>query len=94
MLESDAESVSQREVTSKPSMNSKMKMVEGTASTEGGEGDSRFMNQVVPRLHGNGGFHVGNLPLSAIGEPGLFSGQMISPTHPPEHVQYMHQVSM
>ena len=93
MLENEADSAnSQQELPPKPPGR---KMSDNTSSGDGGEGDSRFVGPGVPRLPhpGNGTFPVGNLPLSAVGEAGVFGGQMISPTHPPEHVQYMqHQV--
>lgn len=62
---------------------------------EGNEGDSGFMGHVISRLPGSGHFPIGSLPISAIGEPALFGGQMISPTHPRGAVQYLqHQVRL
>ena len=82
MLENEADSAnSQQELPPKPPGR---KMSDNTSSGDGGEGDSRFVGPGVPRLPhpGNGTFPVGNLPLSAVGEAGVFGGQMISPTHP------------
>lgn len=73
-------------------MNSKMKVMSySEAATPGdvNDGDSGFMDQFLPRVPGSGTFPIGNLPLSGIGDHALFSGQMISPTHPQGHIQYM-----
>ena len=90
LLDTDAESTPQREISSKLGMSSKMMLASShSESAADGEGDSGFMGHTLSRLPGNGTFPVGNLPLSTVGEPAMFSGQMISPTHPQGPVQYM-----
>ena len=59
-----------------------------TSSAE--EPTSGYVGHVVQRLPGSAPFHVGNMPLSNVGDPAMYSGQMISPTHPQGPLQYMH----
>lgn len=89
--EVDADPTTQRELSSKSLMNSKMKLASYSepGAGDGSENDSGFIGQVVQRLPGSGSFPVGNLPMPAVGEHALFGGQMISPTHPQGPVQYM-----
>ncbi len=73
-------------MTTQRDIKPRMRLVsyDSTPSGDGNENDSGFMNPVMSRVPGNGPF-----PVSSIGEPSLYGGQMISPTHPPGPVQYM-----
>lgn len=95
--ENEAEINHQRDMASKLNVNSKMKLVSYSEAGDGSEGDSSgFVGQVMPRMppgNMNGSYPVGSISLSGIGDPALFGGQMISPTHPQGPVQYMqHQM--
>lgn len=89
-MENDLELNAKREAAP----NKFVKLQIGSESSPAGDGveepSSGFVGPVVPRLPGS--FSVGNMPLS--NDPAMFSGQLISPTHPQGPLQYMqHQVS-
>jgi ribosomal protein S27E len=71
----------------------KMRPETSTPGDQGEEQPSGFVGHIMPRLPGGASFPVGNVPMSNIGDPAVFGGQMISPTHPQGPLQYMqHQV--
>ena len=89
----DSDPNTQREASSKMGTNSRMKLMSYSESGDGSDGDAGFMGQVMPRLPGSVSFPVGTMPMSNMGDPALFSGQVISPTQPQGPLQYMqHQV--